>query len=36
MEVWTKYQDKALSSKELLCELAKLGRKQAKKNLRGP
>lgn len=31
MEVWTKYQDKALSSKELICELAQLGRKQAKK-----
>jgi hypothetical protein len=31
MGVWTKYQDRALSSKKLLCELAKLGRKQSKK-----
>jgi hypothetical protein len=31
MEVWAKYQDSALSSKKLLCELAKLGRKQDEK-----
>jgi hypothetical protein len=32
MELWKKFQDKALSSKELLGELAKLSRKQAKKS----
>ncbi|EFX72006.1 hypothetical protein DAPPUDRAFT_326562 [Daphnia pulex] len=34
MELWKKFQDKALSSKELLGELAKLSRKQESRNKR--